>query len=341
VAVTLVYPNSAEINMIAQDKMARLTADRPVFDFFPIRTQDAWNLLWEQLDTFIGLQQVRGLNGMPQRVKPVALYRYEMEPGVYGEHMALDEAMIAKRRVPGTMNQPINVEDLVLEKQDQLLLRRIDRIEQIIWALVSTGTFAVPGPAGAILHTDTFPLQTYTASIPWSNAATSTPLADFSNVQIKRRGHSVSFGADSRCYLNRSTYNALRLNGNSTDLYGRRTQGLGTINNLPTLNSLLMGDDLPQVVIYDEGYYDDNSVFQLFIPTGTAILIGRRPAGQVVGEYRMVRNAVNPDLAPGPYMKIIDRRAFEVPGDIEIHDGHNGGPVIYFGSAIVQMNGLI
>lgn len=338
---TFVYPTSAELQAIAQKKMPRLTADRPIFDFFPIRTQDAAALLWEQLDSFAGLQQLRGINGAPHKVNPVGLKRFRYDPGVYGEFIPINEQELTERRQQGSFGTPINIEDLILERQDQLLLRRLDRIEQICWLLLTTGTFSVSLPYGGVAHSDTFTLQTFDSTVGWGTAATSTPLADFRAVQLKRRGYSVSFGADARAYMNQVTYNKLAVNTNAADLYGRRTAGLGTFNNLPGINSLLLGDNLPSIVIYDEGYLTtpgDETSFVPFIPDDKVVVIGRRPAGQVVGEYRMVRNANNPDLAPGPYMKIIDRGETHVPREIEVHDGHNGGPVLFFGSAIVLMD---
>jgi hypothetical protein len=56
-----------------------------------------------------------------------------------------------------------------------------------------------------------------------------------------------------------------------------------------------------------------------------------------VGEYRFTRNANNPDLGPGPYMKVIDRGDTEVPRGLEVHDGHNGGIALYHPAAIVTM----
>src|SRR5438132_6323718 len=184
---------------IAQDKMPRLTADRPVFDFFPMRSLDAALLVWEQLDNFRGLQQIRGLNGAPPKVQPIGLKQFVYQPGYYGEYTDINELEITQRRAPGTFGQPINISDLVLERQDQLLQRRLDRVEYIIWTLITTGTFSVPASpsiAGGlpVVHTDTYPLQTFTAAVGWANSGSSAPLADFSAVQLLHRGHSVDFG---------------------------------------------------------------------------------------------------------------------------------------------------
>jgi hypothetical protein len=94
---------------------------------------------------------------------------------------------------------------------------------------------------------------------------------------------------------------------------------------------------LPKIVIYDEGYIDESNTFQLFVPNNKVVVIGKRPAGQTVGEYIFTFNANNPGGTPGPYMKIIDRGEETVPRKIEVHDGHNGGPALYFPGSIVVM----
>jgi len=244
---------------------------------------------------------------------------------------------LTERRRAGTMNTDANIEDLVMEQQDRLLQRRLDRIEKICWDLLVFGTFSVAGPNGAIVHRDSYTLQTYTASVAWGTYATSAPLADLRAVQLLSRGRSVNFGAQATVYVNRVTANQLMNNTNSADLYGRRTQGLGTYNTLDMINTLLTGDDLPAIKIYDEGYLDDTGTFVPFIPNNKAVVVGKRPAGQTVGEYQMTRNANNPNAAPGAYMRVIDRGEEHIPRIIEVHDGHNGGPALYYPSAVIVM----
>ena len=343
---TFTFPTSAELIEIAQEKMPRLVQDRPVFKIFPIRNVDSHELVWEQRDNYQGLQQVRGLEGAFSRVKKTGVKRYKMDPGVYGEYEPIEETELTVRRQIGTFGTPVAIDDLVMPIQDKLLLRRLDRIEYIIWVLLLTGTFAIADGTGIIKHTDSFTLQTYAALVPWSTYGTATPLADLRAVQLKHRGYSVSFGADAEMWVNLKTANNLLLNTNAADLYGRRTAGLGTFNNLEQINQLLAGENLPKIVIYDEGYISDGfdgntaGTFVPFIADGSGVVIGKRPAGQTVGEYRMTRNANNPDMAPGPVMRVIDRGETVLPRSIEVYDGHNGGPALFFGSAIVKVTGL-
>lgn len=330
-----IYPSAVELTQIAQLLAPRLTADRPIFDILPLRAVDNHLLEWEQLDNFIGLQQIRGLNGEPSRVKQIGGKRYQMIPGVYGEFSLIDELQLTTRRPWGTFAGNIDISDLVLERQNQLLQRRYDRIELIGWTLLATGTFSVSDGA-SVLQTDSYTTQTFAAGVAWATVATSTPLADFRAVQLKSRGLSVNFGAGARAYMNRTTFNALLSNTNAADFGGRKGQFGESINGPLGVNRVMAADDLPEIVIYDQGYIDDSNVFQLYVPNNKVIVVGQRPAGQTVGEYRFTRNATNADLGPGPYMKTVDDPD-RVPRSVEVHDGHNGGPVMWFPSAVVVM----
>lgn len=330
------YPTSAELREIAQDYLPNLLAQRPVFDIFPIREVDQALIMWEQEDNYTGLQQVRGLDGQPPKISKVGVSRFQMQPGVYGEYSLIDETELTLRRSYGSFATAINVDDLVLREQRRLLGRRLDRIESIVWTLLTTGTFAIPGPAGAILHTDSYTMQTYAATVPWATSATAGPLADLRAVQLRSRGHSVDFGPSATAWLNQVTANRLFTNTNNADIYGRRTAGLGTYNSEAQLNQLLAGDGLPQIRIYDRGYLDDTRTFQPFIPDNVVDVVGRRTDGAPIGEYQMTRNAQNPGFAPGAYMRVVDDED-DIPRQIAVHDGHSGGPTLLYPSAIVRM----
>jgi Phage major capsid protein E len=333
----LVYPTSAEIMAIAQDLMPRLQADRPIFDIMPVRNVDEYVLIWEQYANFTGLQAARGLNGEPPYVNKPALNRLEIRPGAYGEKIRTDELELTRRRIPGNFGAAIDISDMILMNQNHLLVRRLDRIEWIGWNLLIYGTYTTVSPQGVTIATDSSATQVYTSTVPWSTSATATPLADFRAVKLLHRGHSVSFGTKARAFCSQQTLNQALINTNNADLYGRRVTGLAVVNNQGDFNKLLAGDDLPSIEVYDEGYLDYTGAFQLFIPLGSVLVVGKRPAGQRLCEYRMTRNANNVDMAPGPYMRVIDKGEQDIPRDIDVHDGHNGGPVIFFGNAIVSM----
>lgn len=336
---TYVYPSNTELQAVEQEKLTVLTADDPIFEILPMVDVDAHQLLWEQKDNYVGLQQIRGLNGQPGSVNKVGAKRYRVEPGVYGEFATINEEDLTARRQWGSWAAPVDISDLVMEAQDQLLSRRLDRIKYIGWTLITTGTFSVSNADGSVAHTDVFSLQTYNAST-WATGSSATPLADFRAAALLGRGRGVQFNNQARAYMNATTANALFSNTNDADLYGKRVNGLANALGLGDTNEVLLKENLPRVEIYEGGYLDVNGTFQLFIPDNVVAIVGARPGGQLLGDYAMTRNASNPNLAPGPYTAVIDSAETHgrPPRTIEVHDGHNGGPRLYFPSAIIIMD---
>ena len=337
-----VFPNNRELSTIAPEKIARATAERVGFNIMPMRDVPAGVIQWEQQDNYFGLQQLRGLDGAPTVVKPVGSKSYSYTPGIYGEYMTVTETELTLRAGSTSDDVPIQVGDLVLRRQDQLLVREADRVELIIWTLLTTGTFSIALPGGAIGFTDTFTLQTYTATPTWATVATAVPLLDFRAVQLLGAGKGVNFGGGAVAYMNRVTANSLLANTNAADLAGRRVSGGNTINTISDINRITLEQDTPSIVVYDEGYYDNTNTFVRFIPNNKVVVVGRRGAGERIGEYLKTLNANNPNRAPGSYSFTIDRAngtngEKRVPPNIEVHQGHNGGPVIYYPGSIVVM----
>lgn len=338
------YPSTVEMRAINADKIPALERTRPTFEYFPTVESDAWRLEWTQRDNWRGLQQLRGLNGQPSYVKMVGYKEFSAEPGVFGEYMTLDEKQMTIRARPDTPGTPINIDDLVTERQDYLNNRELDLIEFIHWALLLSGTFAISGPTGAIF-TDTFPIQTATFS-DWSDHANSTPLKDLMALGLGlTRGTSTIFDTGAKGLLNLKTANDFLLNSNPADLGGMRisTVGqfrVGTPMNLEDANRILASQGVPSLAIYDESYLTESGTTTRWIPDDVVSIVGRRTNGDPVGEYRMVRNMVNGG-APGRYEEVMDftrgpqRR---IPPSIEVHRGHNGGPVLFYPSAIVRAN---
>jgi hypothetical protein len=332
------FPTPAELRTVEQELIPSLTAADPVFDVFPMKNNDTDLLIWEKKDNWLGLMQNRGLNGRPPIVKPPGAKQFIQTPSYYGEVRAIDEIELTRRRRFGSLTATINLDDLVREAQDFLLMRQLNRIRKTCWDLLTTGVTIVLDASGVVVEEYTYTQRIYNAAVTWATSATATPLLDFRNVALQSAGYSVSFGPGAKAYMNQFTANNLFGNTNNADIYGRRTAGLGTFNSPKQVNELLTGDNLPSIVIYDRGYLDDNSVFQRFIPTGKVIVVGERISGVSLGEFRMTLNANNPNMESGPYTKVIDRGDHIVPRIIEVHRGFNGGPVMYFGSAVIVMN---
>jgi hypothetical protein len=346
--INYTWPEAIALRVIEMDLLPRLEEDRPWTKFFPIEESEAFYVRWEQRDNFQGLAQIRGLDGDPPKVNRIGIQAWQMQPGVYGEQGIISEAELTLRRDMGDFYQVIPIDDLVAEIQLQLLQRELDRIELIIWTLCSYGVFSVTSFNGSLVQQDAYAIQLYSAAVVWSTAATSTPLADFRGIQLLSRGHSVSFGSNAEAYMNRTQLNYLLSNTNTNDFAGRRVSGLLSVLNLGEINAILEGEDLPMIVPYDAGYYSQvfsanvpgAYTFNLFIPTGKTIVIGKRPNNAPVGSYIKTRNVNDPN-GKGSYTRVVDTGASEAlppPRKISVHRGHNGGPAIFFPSAVVAVS---
>src|SRR5687768_13003297 len=106
---TYAYPTNAEIRKVAQEKQPELLLQDPIFKHFPPVNKNASTVIWDQMDNYVGLQQVRGINGEFSRVTKTGAKRYVMTPGYYGEYEGLDEQMLTEMRPLGTMGDTIDV----------------------------------------------------------------------------------------------------------------------------------------------------------------------------------------------------------------------------------------
>lgn len=332
------YPTSAELRQINPEKIQNLTRHRPTFDIFPITESPYFTLEWEQKDNWMGFQQLRGVNGEPSYVKMVGEHAFSAQPGFYGEFMTVDEKMMTLRAQSARSYEPIDIGDLVLERQDYLNFRETELIEYVHWKALLDGQFSFVGPTGAT-YADQFNIQTAAFS-DWSDLTNATPIKDFMGLKLLATGKSVSFGSGTEAFMNTVTLSNLLRNRNPNDLGGQlaiASGGVKPVKSLEEINTVLAGSNLPTIVEYDEGYQaEPNNTFTKWIPDDVVSIVGRRTNGDALGEYRMTRNSNNEDLAPGRYEKVIDRGETRVPRIIEVHRGHNGGLVIFYGSAIVK-----
>jgi len=336
---TYVYQSSATLEKIAPELLVTAAMDDPIFEIFPIKPINSSRLRWTIQDNFRGLMGLRGLGGSPVRAQIVGTNIYETSPAAFGEFMDIDELEMTNRAagIPANQDIPVNVSDLVSERQEQLTIRQVQRMKQLCYTLVLTGTVSVNLPDGAAGWANAYTPQAATVSPLWSSTTTAHPLTDLRSLQPTYGfGTSGRFGRGAKMYMNTATMNYALNNSLATDLGGKRLDFGQTINFLPQLNALLMAADLPMIVINDDGYITDAGVFTLFIPTGKIIVVAQRESAP--GAFQVTRNVNNPDKGARPYAFVKDYTvgpAKTVPPRIEVHQGFNGGPVVRRASQIV------
>jgi hypothetical protein len=227
----------------------------------------------------------------------------------------------------------------VRDADRQLLVRQMQRMQWLMWTLLRTGVYNVTNEVGTVVHQDGYTVTTYAAS-DWSTVGTADPLADLRAIQLLPEGTSADFGPDAIILVNRRTANYLLANTNTASMAGKRVNGGSTLNTMEDVNRIFAGEGLPQIVVYSDGYYDDNGTFQLWIPNDYAIVIGRFNGSTELGEFRRVRHADNPGAAPGPFLKITDTARnpnAPPPRQVRVYRGQNGGPVIWYPGSVVVM----
>jgi hypothetical protein len=364
---TYSFQTNAKLSRIAQEKVAVLTLDDPIFLHFPIESVDADTILYEQKDNYTGLQNVRGVGGQYSSVSFVGESRYIVIPGYFGDKTVIDEMKLLRLRQPGTFGTAIDASQLVLEGQELLLNREIDRQRFIAWAMTG-GRFSAQSSQGAILYTDVFPIQGIDASgtqdgktsggqggtgystvysfvmTNWFNKSTATPTADLRQLAVIARGRGVTFGRKAVAYMNRNTWNAMIGNQNSADLKGTLISVLGAGVNIVGEDmfneKIAVAADIPKIVVYDEVYLGDGAngttpgVAYPFLADGEVRVMGARVDGNRLGAIKMTRNAENEGQAPGPYDAAIQSK--EPPTTIAVYRGVNYGGIIEYPGSVVR-----
>lgn len=339
-AITYNFATQAELRAVGPQKVARAMQERLGFRLMPMQDVNAPFVEWEQPDNDYGLQQLRGLGGSVPLVQRVGKNRYRIEPGYYGEQLTIDEAELTLSA--GLVGEGfVPMKDRSLSLQDKLINRELDRIEYIIWQVLSAGTFSVSSKTG-VVHGDTFSTQTHDAST-WGTAASSTPLLDFRTVaSTKGLGFGVNFGARAMAVMNGVTARYLLSNSNAADLGGKFVNGGSTVNSLADVNIIQLANDLPKIAIYDEGYYDDSNTFQYYVPTNKVIVVGARNNGEPVAAYFKTRHSLaGGGVGSWEYVKDAVNGvnvAKEVPSYWALLRGHNGGPAVFQPKGICVMD---
>lgn len=338
------FPHAYELEEIERNLSPILTAASPLFEIMPIESAPtgADMLVWDQGDDFTGMQQWRGLNNEPPTVSRMGSKRYSAFPGVYGEKIVLREDELTRRRSISVMSGAggvVNVADLVAQAHTQLLHRRYVLIESIGWNLLIGGSFTVAGPNGATVYQGSYTRQQITPSVAWSTYATSTPLADMMGYRDLEDGQDVTFSAQAGAYqlMNSKTARHIFKNANASDLGGKRVSGGDTLNGPKATNDIFLDYDIPPIRIYNKGYKNAAGTWAPFIPDGKVLVVGKRLSGVRVGAYRYTINQVSLDARTGPYV-FTKVRTDLTPEVIEVHDGHNGGPILQYPGALIVVN---
>lgn len=336
--IQLVMPERAELIEIGKDVMDRLTLEgNPIFQHMPVKTTNEDAIIFEQEYDTIGMQHARAVGGPSHRVQALDAKRIRVDPFACGDNALITEEDIKSRRQLGTFGTHANITDMVLKKQSQLIHREVARIMYTGWTMLAEGAVTNTAPDGQQVWTDTFPVNDYLITIPLSTYASATPIKDLRLMRNLQRGKGVKFDGTAVMYVNQDVANDFLNNRNPDDLWGIRQGGGNTVNGLKGINQVLAEENLPTMVIMDEGFKTNQSTEQQFIPYKRILVVGKRPDNEPLAEYRMT---FNPSTGSGgAHDFVIDSVDVgqPVPRWVKVERGHFGGPCLYRPGGFVRM----
>lgn len=339
---TYTFLESAVYNRIAPDLVQTQANDNPIFQKFPIRQLNAARLRWSIKENYRGLMNLRGYDGAPTRVLRPGENLYEVNPGVFGEFGQLDEMELTERArsLPMDMTVPIDVSDMVTEWQAVLTTRLVQRMCQMAWGVALMHNLTILFPQGGPGFTESFPGQTMTVAVLWSDPMNSTPIHDLRQLQfVYGRGTSNDFQQKAEAWMNGRTAQYIMQNRNPADAGGIRGDlGATIFNSVDEFNKILLASGAPKICIFDGSPQMDtapntpfvNNNYAMYIPDGVVWVCAARPGGDLPGAFLYTRHMVNGG-GTQPYAFVDDYTKSEphpqVPPKIIIQQGFNGGPV--------------
>lgn len=330
------FPDNASLQQLETERSRVIDQNSAGAMVMPLATEDADTILWEIRDDVRGLMFRRFPDEPFPIRKDTGLKRFVMEPGRFGEQRKMDERQIERMRSIGTFGTPIDVGAELSRMMEDIAIQEHQLIEYIRWTLLVTGSISVADQTGKTQEIGRYTPLAYSAATAWSTVATATPLADFRGLRDANAGHGSDFGFRSLAFGSSLTFNKLWANTNQSDIAGKRMTGLGQILGAADYNkTIVQGENLPTLVPVDDGYLDDNGVFQRYIPEGKVVVVGYHWArGTQVGEYVMTRNGAQNGKA-GVYAEV--DYAPDPPKLPRVTRGHNGGPRVNYANQTVVL----
>lgn len=298
------FASNATLQQAAREKLPQLTMDDPLFDLvMPIEHDENDLVMWDVRDDIKGLMEPRTLNAEYGTIQRTGAKRFTMAPSYWGNKLVLTEEDLTRRRQIGTFGTRMDISRAQADDQDELLSIAIDRIRYTGWQFALNGYYYVSNN-GQSIKAQEFTIQTLTSSNPVNVPSTATPLADLREIGLKGRGNSADFGAGATILMNRKTLNAIFANSNAADLgkylviNGGQT---ATPLDLTSLNRILLQQNLPQIREYEGSYLDSAGAVQMFIPDGKAVVVARRPDGEVPLKFVFTANLNNMSPETGQF----------------------------------------
>jgi hypothetical protein len=280
-SITLMFPTNYQLDTVVQEYTVQ-TENFIGAEILPETEAYTQKVRWDEKDSDRGMTAPHAMGTDPKIDKRPGSKTREYEPIPFKESDVLKENEILRSRELGTINNTIDLSRAVGEMVKNRMDKTKIRMESLRWQTLR-GSISIN--ENGVKVSETFGIQTHNVSVDFDSLSTAKPLAEFNAVKLKFRGTGAS-AAGSKAYLNQTTTNWLLENQNDADLKGFQNSNFANLPySLEEMNKIMTARGLPQLVTTDEGYIDEDGNYQLFVPDGEIIVVGKRPAGQKVGDF--------------------------------------------------------
>jgi hypothetical protein len=278
------FPTNVSMDVTTQEYVVQVEKLLGIQELMPFEELLTQRVQWDELDNDFGMTAPHKM-GTDPRVDTRAgskLREYTAIPFKETDIIREDELLNARQF--GTLGGVVDITSLVGRVMKSRTDKTFIRAEWCVWQAAS-GELEIE-ENGVYVH-ETFPIQTFDSVIDWDNRDTATPLRDDDAVKLMFAGTGAS-AEGATAYANQKTINWRLENANDKDLHGFRGSNFrNTTFSLKDMNEIQVDRGLPIYKVYNEGAYDRKKVFNLFIPDGVVYVKGKRPAGQVPGNFGM------------------------------------------------------
>lgn len=350
----LVYkvPTNVEMDVTTQEYVRDHTKMKGE-TILPVVEKFTQNVEWDEKDNETGMTPPHNMDTDPKTETRPGSKLKSYKPIPHKATELIKESELLNARQLGTLGGVVNLDDLVMDRFTARIGKDHVRKEWEIWQALK-GSLSIN--ENDVIINETFPIQEHAPLVPLDDLEDATPLAERNAIKLKFRGTGASAQGAVE-YLNQTTANAIIENKNNADLRGFVVDNFRAASfDIEQYNKMMTARGLPILEIYDEGYYDDAGNFQLFIPDGVSIIVGKRPAGQTVGDFCLtpsLHRQKNGMPAPGFFAFIsvngqpnpggtvsVSLEALGAAGNpkIGVTSGFYGGPRLIYPRSIIKVN---
>jgi hypothetical protein len=347
--ITYTFPTNVELDVMTQEYMV----ERGKFigdTILPFAEFQAQKVRWDEKDSERGMTAPHSMDADPTIDKRPGSKTREYEPIPFKESDLIKESELLRARELGTLGGVVNLDRLVAQTVRAREDKTFIRAEWLRWKTL-TGGFTIE--ENGVKVSETFPIQHYRVAVSFENRDQATPLKVANEVKLLFRGTGAS-ASGAKEYLNQTTLNTILENANPKDIQQFKSSNFRNISyGLEDMNKILEVRGLPILVPYDEGYIDKNGNFQTFILDGHSVVVGKRPAGQVVGNFAMtpsLHRSKNGMPAPGVFTFLevngqpnrgsvtvdVETLGASANPNIKVTGGVYGGTLLWYARSIVE-----